>query len=65
MTKKKFEKKRRHLLYMLMVQNREDGLDYNFKLLNKCGKPKFNDNIRSYEQAWEMLKPLRDVVRGA
>lgn len=57
MTRKQFYKKRRHLIFLMMTDNKNKGLGYSFKLLDKMDRPR----TKTYAEAWECMKPLRDI----
>ena len=71
MTKKRFFKLRQALVTKVVVDAKRNGVKADGKSLYKMPTPKFGTEITigkyagqkltSYEQAWETLRPLRDV----
>lgn len=57
MTKKRFCKLRMALMVKVSEWGKENGHAVNWKYAAKMPKPK----TKSYAEAWEKLKPLRDL----
>lgn len=68
MTKKTFFSLRRQLMIQLMEQGRKNGYSYSFKNIDRMDVPRFGSKmmdgsiLRTYEQAWDCMKSLRDAV---
>lgn len=56
MTKKRFYGLRRLLVYKMLMDSREKGLDASFVDIDRMPRPKV-----PYAEAWEKLMPLRKV----
>lgn len=71
MTRKRFFNLRRALITKLIQTAKEEGYYNGINDTNRMDRPRFGSIIQSgkyegkkltsYEQAWECLKPLRDI----
>ena len=72
MTRKRFIGLRREAVRRMWEKESADGKKVNYNNLDRMSSPKFGyiiptgslkgSKLYSYEQAWECLKPLRDIV---
>lgn len=72
MTRKRFIGLRREVVRRMWEKESADGKKVNYNNLDRMSTPNFGyiiptgslkgSKLYSYEQAWECLKPLRDIV---
>ena len=72
MTRKRFVGLRREVVRRMWEKQIVDGKKVNYNNLDRMSTPNFGyiiptgslkgNKLYSYEQAWECLKPLRDIV---
>lgn len=65
MTKKQFNKLRKEMcirIYRLNPERNKEISPNFWKVIDRMPVPRWNENMRSYAEAWEQLKPARDVV---
>ena len=72
MTRKRFIGLRREVVRRMLEKESADGRKVNYNSLDRMPTPNFGciisagslegSMLYSYEQAWECLKPLRDIV---
>ena len=72
MTRKRFIGLRREVVRRMLERERANGKKISYNNLDRMSTPNFGyiiptgslkgSKLYSYEQAWECLKPLRDIV---
>lgn len=65
MTKKQFNKLRKEMcirIYYLNPERCKKVSPNYWKSIDRMPTPRWNNEMRSYAEAWEQLKPARDLV---
>lgn len=64
MTKKQYNKLRKEMCIRIMQLPPTDAKSAKkaWKTIDRMGVPRWNKTMRSYAEAWEQLKPARNLV---